>query len=82
VIPSAGTGDKNDGCYLSNKKHTFEWPKGVAKPPKRKGGSGDVIGCGILVLPNQTKNKRAIFFTQNGITMGKFLWCLGDFGWD
>jgi hypothetical protein len=59
---------RGDWCLLSGKLHDFEWPNGAIKP--KWNGPGDVIGCGLLLNP---ENKLSIFFTLNGILLGKFL---------
>jgi hypothetical protein len=63
---SYATQDGCDHCWLSEKKHYFEWPNGVIKPEWT--GKGDVLGCGLLLNP---ENKLSIFFTGNGILMGQ-----------
>jgi hypothetical protein len=46
----------------------FELPNGDHGVPKRD-GPGNVAGCGLLLDP---ENKVSIFFTLNGILLGKF----------
>jgi hypothetical protein len=58
--------DGYDRCWLSGQRHLFEWPNGAIKP--KWNGPGDVYGCGLLLNPG---NKLSIFFTGNGILMGK-----------
>jgi hypothetical protein len=53
-----------------DKKHAFEWPNGAIKPVW---SGSDVVGCGLVLNPH---NQLAIFFTVNGILMGKFLYSL------
>jgi hypothetical protein len=55
-----------DHCFISGKKHPFEWPNRAIKP--KWDGQGDVVGCGILI---SSKNQMSIFFTGNGILMGQ-----------
>jgi hypothetical protein len=62
-----------DGIYywLSGEgkyKKKFEWPNEVNGVPKRN-GPGNVAGCGLLL---NAENKLFIFFTFNGILLGKF----------
>jgi hypothetical protein len=57
-----------DNCLLAGTRHWFEWPTGAIRPEWN--GRGDVMGCGILL---NSKNELAIFFTANGILMGKHL---------
>jgi hypothetical protein len=56
----------SDYCHLSGKKHRFKWQKGAIKPEWNN--YEDVSGCGILLDP---KDNVAIFFTLNGILLGK-----------
>jgi hypothetical protein len=60
----------HDNCLLLGTSHWFEWPNGAIRP--KWDGCGDVMGCGILL---NSKNELAIFFTANGILMGKHLIC-------
>jgi hypothetical protein len=60
----------HDSCLLAGTRHWFEWPTGAIRPEWN--GRGDVMGCGILL---NSKNELAIFFTANGILMGKHLIC-------
>jgi hypothetical protein len=64
-----------DFCWLSGTIHNFRWPKGAIKPEWIWGNpndpicqAGDTIGCGLLLTP---ENNLAIFFTANGILMGR-----------
>jgi hypothetical protein len=57
-------------CWISGKKHAFEWPEGATKPERVGPITGGVDGCGLLLSPD---NKLAIFFTLDGILSGKFL---------
>jgi hypothetical protein len=57
-----------DFCRLSGKEHDFEWPNGAIKPESK--GQGDVLGCGLLL---SSENEVSIFFTGNGLLMGKLL---------
>jgi hypothetical protein len=66
---SYGIGDDCDDCWLSGKRHDFEWPNQAIKP-EWNGPAGDVFGCGLLLNP---ENKLFIFFTGNGILMGQSL---------
>jgi hypothetical protein len=69
---SYAVGNGNDYCWLSDQKCLFELPNGGAiKPERNLNGLGDVVGCGLLV--NAVK-EMAIFFTENGILLGKFNW--------
>jgi hypothetical protein len=61
-----------DGFHLSQTDNDFEWPEGAIRP--KWNGPGDVAGCGILLSP--ADNRLFIFFTLNGILMGK-LFCFG-----
>jgi hypothetical protein len=54
-------------CRLSGKSHHFKLPNVAIKPVWN--GSINVVGCGLVL---DTKNELAIFFTLNGILMGKF----------
>jgi hypothetical protein len=58
--------DGCDFCWLSGEEHDFEWPNGAIKPEWNGPG---VVGCGLLLNP---ANELSIFFTGNGILMGKF----------
>jgi hypothetical protein len=58
----------HDNCLLSGTRQWFEWAKEAIKPEWN--GRGDVMGCGILL---NSKNELAIFFTANGILLGKHL---------
>jgi hypothetical protein len=55
-----------DYYWLSEKKHTFEWPNGAIKPEWN--GQGDVVGCGLVL---NSEKEVSLFFTGNGILMGK-----------
>jgi hypothetical protein len=57
-----------DCCRLSGYEHHFEWPNGAIKPESK--GQGDVLGCGLLL---SSENEVSIFFTGNGLLMGKLL---------
>jgi hypothetical protein len=61
-------GDGCDYCRLSEKTHQFEWPNEATKPKWK--GPGDVVDCGLMLTPG---NEVAIFFTGNGLLMGKLL---------
>jgi hypothetical protein len=59
-----------DHCYLSGVEHQFELPREAIKPCWQD--SGNVIGCGILLLRQQSKDvKISIFFTLNGHLIGE-----------
>jgi hypothetical protein len=58
--------DSDDQYLLSGKSHDFEWPNCAIKPTLN--GQGDVIGGGLLL---NAEKKMSIFFTTNGILMGK-----------
>src|SRR4051812_20471755 len=47
-------------CWISGNSYRFEWPNGAIKPEWN--GNGDVVGCGVLLNPN---NRLFIFFTAN-----------------
>jgi hypothetical protein len=49
-------------CYLDGRHHPLEYQTGPV-------GVGSVFGCGLLI---NSKNELAVFFTHNGILMGKF----------
>jgi hypothetical protein len=49
--------------WLSGKQHKFEHPVDPIK-------SGAVVGCGLLL---NSKNQLAVFFTRNGLLLGKLL---------
>jgi hypothetical protein len=55
-------------CWLSGKKHLFEWPLGLSNRLEWN-DRVEVMGCGILLTP---QNKLALFFTANGIFLGQF----------
>jgi hypothetical protein len=65
---SNGLGYDYNYCWLAGNIHHFEWPHRPNKIKCNENGTV-TIGCGILL--NQ-KNKMFIFFTANGIQMGKF----------
>jgi hypothetical protein len=50
----------------------FEWTNGTNGLPKRN-GPGNVTGCGLLLNP---ANQLSIFFTLNGILLGKLYYKL------
>jgi hypothetical protein len=56
-------------CYFlsGGGVYYYELPNGVNVVPKWN-GRGDVLGCGLLLNP---ENKVAIFFTMNGMLLGK-----------
>jgi hypothetical protein len=58
--------DKHYLCIISGKCLFFEWPAGTIKPILY--GCWDVFGCGLVLSPDE---KLAIFFTTNGVLMGK-----------
>jgi hypothetical protein len=62
----------DDGIYCffpRGEKRDFEWPNGVNDVTKMNGnGPGNVAGCGLLL---NEENKLSIFFTLNGIFLGK-----------
>jgi hypothetical protein len=54
---------RNHGCWLSGKEHNLEClTKAIV--------GGDVIGSGLML---NSKSELAIFFTQNGVLLGKLL---------
>jgi hypothetical protein len=59
-----------DYCWLSRDDHRFERPTGAIEPEWNWNGQGNVVGCGLLVNP---ENELSIFFTGNGLLMGQFL---------
>jgi hypothetical protein len=59
---------RSDYYLLSGKSYLFEWPNGAIKP--KWNAKGDVVGCGVLLNPEQELS--SIFFTVNGILMGRF----------
>jgi hypothetical protein len=59
-------------CWLSGKKHEFEWPNGTPQP--KLNAKNNVVGCGLLL---DAQNKLSVFFTENGTFLGKLL--LGNF---
>jgi hypothetical protein len=65
-------GNGDDHCTLDENEHIFEWQDWTMQPEWNGDGDGDVIGCGLVLNPN---NQLAIFFTVNGILMGQFLLC-------
>jgi hypothetical protein len=58
-------GHKETFIWLSGKEHELECPTGFIKP-------GDVFGCGLL-LNSKNEFELAVFFTVNGILLGKLL---------
>jgi hypothetical protein len=60
--------DKCDYCLICGEARFLEWPLGAVKPKWTGTGCEDVFGCGLVLSPD---NKLAIFFTTNGILMGK-----------
>jgi hypothetical protein len=52
--------------------HDFEWPDRAIKPEWK--GLGNVVGCGITIDRN---GKLSLFFTLNGILLGKFCGRIG-----
>jgi hypothetical protein len=46
--------------------HPFEWPNGAIKP--KWNDQGDVLGSGLWLNP---KKELSIFFTGNGLLMGR-----------
>jgi hypothetical protein len=66
AINSFGMPDHCDYVFICGKRHQLEWPEGVIKPEWK--GIGDVVGSGLLLNP---KGKLEIFFTLNGVLMGR-----------
>jgi hypothetical protein len=58
-----GAAAKEYSCWLSGKKQKME-------NPFRAIAGGDVLGSGLLL---NSKNELAVFFTVNGILLGKLL---------
>jgi hypothetical protein len=54
---------QNNSFWLSGKK--YQWNDSI----RTSGTRETVLGCGILL---NSKNKLAVFFTQNGILKGKY----------
>jgi hypothetical protein len=54
--------------YLAGEECEFEWPNGVNGEAKSRDTTGDTIGCGILLNP---EDRVSIFSTYNGILLGK-----------
>jgi hypothetical protein len=69
-IPSARVRDHEAlYCFLSRHYyHQFEWPTDAIKPQFQD--CNYIIGCGLVLSP---ANKLSIFFTINGILIGKLL---------
>jgi hypothetical protein len=60
----------DDGIYYflpRGEKCDFELPNGVNGVSKQN-GPGNVVGCGLLL---NEENKLSIFFTLNGILLGR-----------
>jgi hypothetical protein len=78
---SYGISEKR-GCWLSGKEHKLECPCGAIAGGRVAGqkhnfdrpigsfDAGDVFGSGLLL---NSKNELAVFFTVNGILLGKLL---------
>jgi hypothetical protein len=64
--------DYNCMC-LAGEHHRSQLSRGAVRPEREP--NGKVYGCGLLMDAN---DKLSIFFTSNGILIGKFL--LGKFG--
>jgi hypothetical protein len=58
-----------NNCWISKQHHFFQWPNEAIRPEWIE-GPGDVLGCGLLLNP---ENKLSIFFTGNGTLMGQFI---------
>jgi hypothetical protein len=54
-------------CYLSGNRQDLEELQQGA-PQAQYNSQGDVVGCGLMMDPN---DNLSIFFTQNGVFMGK-----------
>jgi hypothetical protein len=59
--------------YLAGEECFFESPNGVNGEAKSRDTTGDTIGCGILLNP---EDKLSIFSTYNGILLGKLVVCV------
>jgi hypothetical protein len=54
-------------CWLAGESHNFEFPEGAIQPRWKSNGS-NVMGCGIVLNP---EDKLWIFFTFNGQLLGE-----------